>query len=633
MGQHEVDGRAGEQEMREFTQRMLADMHALEAMLAGGMIESGERRMGVEQEMFLIDESARALPVGHHLAETLDGRQFTTELARFNFEANLAAQHLDATSLRLLERELNRTVSAVDIAAREHGGRVLLTGILPTLSLQDLSLANMTPDSRYRRMNEALSKLRGGRFRVHIEGVEEVDIDHDSVMIESANTSLQLHFQVSAEEFARMYNLAQLITAPLLAGATNSPLLFGRHLWEETRVALFERAIDERSPAQQERSLMTRVGFGTDWVNDSVLELFRENAARFHVIMTRDSEADPLGLVRAGAVPSLAAMCLHNGTVWRWNRPCYGVSDGIAHLRIENRVLPAGPTVLDEVANAALFYGLMLGMQAQADEVPARLGFNAVRENFREAARRGLDAELEWIDGQRHVARTLLLESLIPAADSALAGIGVGATDRERYLGVLEKRVEHRRTGSRWLLDAVGNGGARAVDGAPLRRITQRMLSHQDAGEPVHEWRRYSAHCAPSHAPMMNNPTVADVMTHDVFTVLPGDLLDLATNVMSWQHFRHVPVEDESGQLVGVVTARTLLESHAGRTAGGADAVAVASVMEREFVCVSPDTGLAEAADRLLATETGCLMVMSGGHVVGIVTERDVVKGLRAMLA
>jgi CBS domain-containing protein len=439
-------------------------------------------------------------------------------------------------------------------------------------------------------------------------------------MIESANTSLQLHLQVGPEEFAALYNLAQLITAPLLAAATNSPLLLGRRLWHETRVALFERSIDERSPAQHERRLPSRVGFGEGWVRDSVLELLRDNTARFHVLMAGEIAEDPLDTIREGGIPSLAALCMHNSTVWRWNRPCYGVSDGRAHLRIENRVLASGPTVLDEVANAALFYGLMLRLAADLGDVGEHFAFEEARANFVAAARHGLDASFDWPGRRAVAARELLLDTLIPAARKGLAGVDVPAADIDRYLGTLHERIETGRTGSTWVLDTLAAASSEGPREHAFGAVTRAMLQYQASGLPGHRW---GVVAAPAEDSPPAPACVRDLMTTDLFTVLPSDVLDLASAVMDWRHVRHVPVEDEAGRLVGLLGRKALLRLlHAGALKGDA-IVPVSSVMRRDYCTIGPGTPLALATRLLLGRDDGCLLVTERGRLVGIVTDRD----------
>ncbi len=625
MGEHSVQETIDPEQVRAFTQAILRDLRALEAVLQSDLIERGVRRVGVEQEMFIVDADYRPLPIAHELQAALGDSRFTTELARFNFEANLTPRFLHGSFLKELEVDLQDVLDTVRRCAESFDAHVLLTGILPTLRHEDLGLGNLTPESRFRQMNNAISRLRGGSFPVRISGIEDFETVHDSVMIESANTSLQLHLQVGPEEFSRLYNLAQLITAPLLAAATNSPVLLGRRLWHETRVALFERAIDERSSAQMERGLLSRVSFGDNWVRDSALEIFRENLARFHVIMTRNPGPDPMAAVKLGAPPDLSALMLHNGTVWRWNRPCYGVADGVAHLRIENRVLPAGPTVLDEVANAALFYGMMLALDTRYGDVSSNVSFNDIKVTFVAAAQHGIKAGFTWIDGRTVAARDLLLNELIPAAEEGLQSVSAPAEDIDRYLGTIRERCAAGRTGSSWLLDCLALADDRLSPNARMKAITAAMHLRQGSGEPVHRWKPLQLN---EHGrERARAETVADIMSSDLFTVLPEDVLDLATSVMEWKHIRHVPVEDAGGRLVGLLSHRALLRVYPqqGKEGGGVP-IAIESVMERNPAAVSPDCGLMEAMAKLLGSDSGCLLVTSGDRLVGIVTERDFVE-------
>lgn len=630
MGEHRVR-ESDAREIRVFTRAVLEDLRALEEMLARGMIERDIRRIGVEQEMFLVDGAGRPMPVADRLLRELPDQRFTSELARFNLEAVLDPLPLRGSFLCDLQADLEKVLETVRHFSRAYGATALLVGILPSLRRDDLGLSNMSPEARYRQMNEALGRMRGGVFPVRISGIDEFDVTHDSVMIEAANTSLQLHLQVGDEEFPRLYNLAQLVTAPLLAACTNSLMLLGRRLWHETRVALFERSIDERSSAQLGRGLMARVTFGDRWLQGSVLEIFRENAARFHVIMTREAEPAPFAAVERGEVPSLVALCVHNGTVWRWNRPCYGVSNSSPHLRIENRVLPAGPTVLDEVANAALFYGMMLELDESYGDVSRRMLFEDAKANFLAAARYGIDAGFTWIDGNHILARDLLLEELIPAARRGLTRVAVPARDIGRYLDVVEERVRSGRTGSRWLLEALHQPDGQSPSDARVLAVTEAMLKHQDSGEPVHRWPVPSAISdLTGRERRPEQLRISDVMTRDLFTVLPEDVVDLAAAVMNWRHVRHVPVESVSGELVGLLTHRALL----GALNADAELVAVEAIMDRAPVLVDPDLPVPEGMEKLLETETGCLLVVSRERLVGIVTERDLLRaGLELLQA
>src|SRR6185436_19662432 len=330
-----------------------------------------------------------------------------------------------------------------------------LSGILPTLQRSDLTLENLTPLPRYRELDRSVIGLRGGPLSIHIKGLDELDLTHDNIMMESCNTSFQVHFQTSPGEFVNHYNIAQAITAPVLAVAVNSPLLFGHRLWQETRVALFQHSTDERSRPQLARSQPTRVSFGDQWLKDSVIELFHEQISRFRPIMITQADENPFAVLARGETPLLSALRMHNGTVWRWNRACYGVADGIAHLRIENRALPSGPTVVDEIANTAFFVGLMIALPPEYGEIAMRLSFDNAKENFFAAARNGLNAQLKWLDGKSISATSLILNELLPLARAGLKDAGVDSSDIDKYLGVLEERVRSGQTGAQWMLDSL----------------------------------------------------------------------------------------------------------------------------------------------------------------------------------
>ena len=285
MGTQDVTGDLDAANLRLFIKHLLDDLRALEAMIAGGAIEAGVRRIGAEQELFMVDRAWRPAPLAMEILAAIDDPHFTTELGRFNLEINLDPLVLGGDCLSRLESDLGGLLAKVRAVAHAHGAAVVLTGILPTLRKSDLVLTNMTPKPRYLALNDVMSRLRGGDYEFRLKGLDELIVKHDSVMLEACCTSFQVHYQVGADEFASMYNLAQAITAPLLAAATNSPLLFGRRLWRETRIPLFQQAIDTRGASHHMRERSPRVSFGNRWVEHSVLELFQEDLARFHVLL------------------------------------------------------------------------------------------------------------------------------------------------------------------------------------------------------------------------------------------------------------------------------------------------------------------------------------------------------------
>ncbi len=601
---------------------LLDDLRALELMLETGMVESGIRRIGAEQEMFLVDSNLGPAAVAEEVLERVNDSRFVAEIARFNLEANLTPLLLGGRSLSRMEEELTEVIRLAREGAHACGADILLGGILPTLAMSDLGLKNLTPRPRYYELNRGISQLRGGKFSAYIKGRDELHIMHDNIMMDACNASFQIHLQVNPQEFASAYNLAQVVTAPVLSAAVNSPLLFGRRLWQETRVALFQHSNDARTNAQQARSQPPRVGFGEGWLKQSVLELFHYQVSRFRVIMTMEADEDPLEVLARGLVPNLSALRLHNGTIWPWNRACYGISDGRAHLRIENRALPGGPTVLDEMANAAFFFGLMLALPAEYGEVSKRMAFDDAKANFFAAARHGLSAQFNWIDGKRHTAAALILDHLLPLAREGLRQSGIDGLDIDRYLGTIEERVEVGQTGAQWMLKSLAAMHDDGTSDMRQRKLAAAMLERQQSGEPVHRWTIIEGYG--SEVWQQSHHTVGHLMSTDLFTVRPDDLIDLAARVMEWRDVRHVPVEDDEGRLVGLVSHRSLLRMLAERVPGKEnEPVAVRDIMKSDPVTVAPTTPVLEAVALMRRHKIGSLPVVENDCLVGIVTVYD----------
>lgn len=620
MGDHHVEQELDEEKVQTFMKALLDDLRALDFMLDNDLIESGVKRIGAEQEMFLVDENLRPAPVSVEVLAHAKDPRLTTEIAKFNLEANLTPLNLSGLCLSKMESELNYVLERARDSANNFGADVLLAGILPTLRKSDLTLDNLTPSPRYKQLNDSVIKLRGGPFNIHIKGLDEINITHDNIMMESCNTSFQIHFQVGAKEFAPLYNMAQLITAPVLAAAVNSPLLFGHRLWQETRLALFQHSTDARSATQQARSQPTRVSFGNRWIDKSVLELFQEQIARFRLIMINEISENPLSILARGEIPQLTALCMHNGTIWPWNRACYGVKDGIAHLRIENRALPSGPTVRDEIANTAFFAGLMLSLPHEYGEVSKVMSFDDAKTNFFAAARHGLNAQFNWVDGKAHSASTLILDHLLPLAHEGLEQAGVDPADADRYLGVIQDRVSSGQTGSQWIMKSLSVANDKPSE-VRNRLLAGEMLMRQKSAEPVHLWPVLEV--SESDDWSQSYQTVGQFMATDLFTVRPDDLVDLAASVMTWRHIRHVPVEDSEGRLVGLVSHRALLKLLTHGAPGNEPKVTVREIMTPEPLTVSSTTPTLEALEIMRLNRVGCLPVLDDGRLVGIVTSYD----------
>jgi CBS domain-containing protein/gamma-glutamylcysteine synthetase len=608
--------------LREFTRKLLADLRALELMLSGGSIETGVRRIGAEQELFLLDRHYRPAPLAVEMIDKLGDPHFTTEVARFNLEFNTDPVEFGGTCLRHLETQLDELLTKARRAAHQLSAEVALIGILPTIDISDLTLVNMTPVPRYFALNEAMRRLRGKDWEFFIKGADELIIRHDSVMVEACNTSFQVHYQVGPEEFASLYNLTQAVAGPVLAAACNSPLLFGRRLWRETRIALFQQSVDHRAAGLHLREQAPRVSFGRRWVDESVLEIFQEDIARYKVLLAADIDEDSLAVLARGGVPSLKALRLHNGTIYRWTRPCYGITDGKPHLRIENRILPSGPTVIDEMANAAFWFGLLAGMSRLYPDVRRVMEFEAAHENFVSAARLGLGAQFAWPGHKQLPADELILEELLPVAREGLAARGIDAADATRYLDVLEERVRSKHTGAQWQLDSFARMRDSGNRAERLAAIIAATIVNQQTQLPVHRWEPATLEDAGGWE--RHYARVEQFMTSDLYTVGPDDGVELVANLMKWKRIRHVPVEDGEHRLVGVVSQRTLVAAIAERAQDfGKGPIPVRDVMRTELVTVVPETSTLEAIALMKRHKVGSLPVVKDGRLVGIVTESD----------
>ncbi|MGP1347005.1 MAG: CBS domain-containing protein [Phycisphaerales bacterium] len=634
MGTHDLRHTDDDALRRVYVQSLLRDLQGLERMLAEGMVESGVDRIGAEQEVVLVDSAWMPAPVNDLVLSSIDDPHYTVELARFNVEINLDPLSFSGDCLGVLEFQLSDLLARLRIAAREHDVAPVLAGILPSLAKQDLAIENITDRPRYHELNRALNRLSGGAYELSLKGLDELHVTHDSVMLEACNTSFQIHFQVNPADFARKYNIAQAVTAPVLAVAANSPLLFGRRLWAETRIALFEQSLDTRYVSTSLREFQPRVMFGTHWIEDSVLDIFREDVARFRSLFYQPPDEDPIAVLDAGGVPKLSALRLHNGTVYRWNRACYGISDGRPHLRIENRVIPAGPTVIDEVANAAFWFGLMRGVADQLGDITQHMSFDDASANFLSAARLGLDAQITWPRaGGAMPARELIALKLLPLARRGLEAAAIDPQHIDKYLAVIEARVSSGHTGAKWMLDSWNAMGARGSRSGRLVSLTAAMERFQREGTPVHRWPLASIADAGSDRRHVH--TVGQLMATDLFTVNAADVIDLAASLMDWKHLRHIPVEDDEHRLVGLVSHRALMRyliQAAANPRDNADAVPVAKIMEPNPLTVTPATPTLEAIRLMDAQRITCLPVVDGQRLVGIITEHDLMDIARPLL-
>ena len=622
MGEMNISREQTEKQRRRFMRAVLNDLNALEIMLDSGVIEDGITRIGAEQEMFLVDKNYSPACKSEQIMRDLTDPRFTFEIAKFNLEANLTPSELTGDCLRKLENEINETLLIARNAASKHDAQIVLAGILPTLRQLDLTLDNMVPIDRYFELNETLKNLRGSDFRLNIQGMDELSVTHDSYMLEALNTSFQVHLQVSSDDFVHKYNIAQAITGPVMACAVNSGLIHHNRLWHESRIAVFQNSVDTRSDTFQQRGNLPRVYFGKHWVK-SLPDLFKEDISRFPVVLTADFDEDPVGMLEQGITPSLKALMLHNGTVYRWNRPCYGVVDNVPHLRIENRVLPAGPSVIDEVANTAFFVGLMIGMANKYEDITQVMRFSDVATNFLNATRIGLESKFHWTEHKTISVSDLILDELLPIAQDGLIQEGIDSHDIDRYLGVIEERTKTRQTGAKWAIKSITEMDESILPDEKVRSITSEMVVNQKTDQPVHTWKL--AQASDNLDWRATFQRLGQFMTEELFTVRPDDLLDLAASIMDWKHVRHVPVEDDEGHIVGLISHRAILREVARGRSNNSDPAAVKDVMKLNPITASPETLTVEAIRIMRKNKLGCIPVVSKGKLVGIVTDHDLI--------
>lgn len=622
MGEQNISRGGDNEAKRLFTRAVLNDLRALELMIDKGLIESGARRIGAEQEMFITDQDYSPNLTALNLLGDIGDERFTNEIALFNIEANLTPRRFKAKCLSEMEEEIKEVISIAHKHANHHDSKIILSGILPTLRQMHLNMDSITPVDRYYELNDRLKEIRGSDFRLDIRGVDELSITHDNFLLEAMNTSFQVHFQVSGNEFVNMYNLSQAVTAPLMAVAVNSGLIHHFRLWHESRIAVFQNSIDTRSTAHQNRGTQPRVHFGNEWI-ESIVDVFRDDISRFSVVLTSDFEEDPVAMVNAGVIPKLKALMLHNGTVYRWNRPCYGVKDNIPHLRIENRVLPSGPSVIDEVANSAFYFGLMSGMGDKIKDITEVLRFSHARNNFLQACRTGLECHFTWVNGESIAASDLIQKELLPIAEAGLKSSGIDKDDIERYLTTIDKRVQSKQTGASWAIKSITEMSKDLHPDEKVRAIVAEMHDQQAIDTPIHEWPLAQAeHRTDWRAGYL---LVGQFMVTKLLTVRPDDSMDLAASIMDWKRVRHVPVENDEGELVGLVSNRSIIKT----IVEGNDynkGTAIRDIMNDNPTFAGPKTTTVEAIQIMREKRISCLPVVDNGKLVGVITEYDLIK-------
>lgn len=494
MGEKVVAGSFDLSERRRYRDKLVRCLTGLERLLAEKRFDRPKNLMGVEIELNLAGPDGMPRMLNGQVLERIASRDFQTELAMFNLEVNIAPHRLGGRVFDRLAEELRTALAYADRKAQEVDAGIVMIGILPTLDRDDLVSSNLSEADRYTLLNDQIVAARGEEFMLDIAGVEHLTCTSKSIAPEAACTSVQLHLQVTPARFADVWNAAQAACAAQIAVGANSPFLFGHELWRESRPPLFQQSTDTRPPELQAQGVRPRTWFGERWIS-SAYDLFEENLRFFPALLPMCDDEDPLEVLAAGGVPRLAELVLHNGTVYRWNRPVYGIADGVPHLRVENRVLPAGPTITDVIANAAFYYGLVRALAEEQRPVWTRMPFATAEANFDAACRYGIDARFMWPRRGRYGgigevdAVTLVRDELLPLAAAGLDAWGVEPADRDLYLGVIEERCRRRVNGAAWQTatfhQALEQGLSRD---AALAATTRRYAQLMHLGEPVHAW-------------------------------------------------------------------------------------------------------------------------------------------------
>jgi hypothetical protein len=467
--------------------RRCLDVFAL--MLNDFRFDADRPTTGLEIELNLIDDDAQPAMRNAEILADLADPSFQTELGQFNLEINVRPRLIAGHGFDEYERDVSASLSHADERARKHDARLVLIGILPTLTQAHTVLDNLSANPRYRVLNEQMITARGEDMALDIRGVERLQAYADSIAPEAACTSVQFHLQVAPEDFAQTWNASQAIAGIQVAIGANSPFLFGKQLWSETRIALFEQATDTRPDELKAQGVRPRVWFGERWIT-SIFDLFEENVRYFPPLLPITEDEDPVEVLHNGGVPYLGELRLHNGTVYRWNRPVYDIMNGRPHLRVENRVLPAGPTIVDMLANAAFYFGLVREL-AEADRpVWTQLTFSAAEQNFHTAARDGIGSTVWWPRLGELRVTDLVLEKLLPKAYDGLDRFGVDPITRDRLLGVIEARCLNRRNGAVWQVETVKMlERERNLDRpTALCEMLRRYSANLADNEPVHTW-------------------------------------------------------------------------------------------------------------------------------------------------
>lgn len=608
---------------------VLLDLKYLRQMIDEGKLDRKTSRIGAEQEVCFIDKAFRPAPVISEFFENCDDPHFTTELAKFNLEINLDPLPLEGKCFSQMETALQGHLDKAEKQVKKIGDiSLLMTGIAPTIHKMDLELSNLTPGVRYDALIKAMDWLKEKNSAIRINGVDDLYTTDFSNMFQSCNTSFQIHYQVNPDEFIDKYNFAQAVAAPVLASCSNSAILFGKRLWHETRIALFEQAVDTRESTAHLSEDNLRVPFGNEWAKNSVVDIFENDLSKFKLFMKHNNSGDSQKQWEEGKIPKLVNLNVFNSSIFRWTRACYGVLDGKPHLRIENRLLPAGPTVKDEIANTAFWIGLMHGMPDKYKNIAEKMDFDHSKVNLLKAAHYGLDTQFRWLKGKKVKAEDLILKELLPIAAEGLKKANVNKKEIDEYLGIIQNRVKSGKTGSQWVFDSwkqVSTSG----DNSKTTYLTSAMLKRQQEGKPVHEWDIPHENEFQYH----QYSDVGQFMTTSLFTVKEDDMLDQTIYSMIKKNLNYLPVADKDGNLKGLLTKTQMLEQEIlSKSDNDGKAKKVKDVMDHNPLTIEPSNSIVDAIKLMQENNTKCLPVTHKTKLAGIITEFDMMRIAKYLL-
>jgi CBS domain-containing protein len=617
MGEQNINVNATLEERVAFSRDLLNDLESLEYMVRNDMIEKGPIRIGAEQEFCLVNEHWRPASNAVKILEAIDDEHFTSELAIYNLEINLDPVVLEGKAFQEVENQLSSLLAKAKVHAEANGSKIVLAGILPSLSMHEVNMDFITPMPRYFALNETMRKQRGTDFQMNFAGVDELSLSHNSVMFEACNTSFQLHLQIAPDDFTASYNWSQAISGPVLGVCANSPLLFGKELWSETRIALFQQSIDTRSFSSSLKNKNARVSFGEDWLRGGILEYYRGEVSKFPNLITKDIETKSMDELKAGRIPKLRALNLFNGTVYRWNRPCYGVGGGKPHIRIENRYIPSGPTIVDEMANFAFWVGLMKGRPAEFDAIHELMEFEEAKSNFIHAARNGSETIMNWM-GKRIPLPELIKDVMLPIARKGLEKMNVDSAEIDRYFNIILGRLE-THTGAQWGVENYRKLKRKyQADDASLV-LTKAMYTHQQTGKAISEWSTNADH------EIFNSKAskVGHIMSTSLVTGDHRDSALLTVQLMKWNNIHHLPIVDNNERLLGIITW-SHIDQFWDDLHQEDNHFSASDIMIQEVISVTTRTPIEEAKSLMRDHKIGCLPVLEDDQVVGIITLNDV---------